>query len=108
MRGTRNILFLTALVSIVWLDTAHLWAAEPTRVIEHEGSWILENSRLRVAVDPTEGSIRIVDRQAGREWRQPKSSTPFGNVRRKPEDRSVWYLRPTSVGTTSGPSSALR
>ncbi len=85
MRGIRNALLLTALVSIIWLASAERLAAEPTRVVEHEGSWILENSRLRVAVDPAKGAIRVVDRRAGREWRQPKSSTPCRNIRRKPE-----------------------
>lgn len=52
--------------------------------------WLIENARLRVTVDPLAGRLRVLDKTAGYEWRQPEPKAPpatpaFRNVRAQPE-----------------------
>ena len=40
-------------------------------VTRQDGKWLLENTRLRVLVDPAAGTLSVLDKDAGYTWRQP-------------------------------------
>lgn len=58
-------------VGIVLLLTVPAWAEAVT---EKQGPfWRIENESLRVTVDPAMGSLTVLDKRVGYEWRQPGS-----------------------------------
>ncbi len=47
-----------------------------TRVTSQNHEWTLENAKLRVTVDALAGSLAVLDKTCGHEWRQPPVAAP--------------------------------
>lgn len=74
MKSRRSDLFLISLSVAVGLGVAS--AGQVTR---RDGTWRVENARLRLTVDPAAGTVQVYDKEAHYAWRQPESRT--GRVR---------------------------
>jgi len=82
---------LAALVAAAAAGQAVPAASAGTTVKQQGQEWRLENTRLRVSVDPLLGRISVLDKASGYEWKQPppkpaaQSQPPvFRNVRQAP------------------------
>ncbi|MCS6860481.1 MAG: hypothetical protein NZT92_09200 [Abditibacteriales bacterium] len=85
----RRLSILFALMAMGWQGRPPLLSAQTTAKKQGE-VYVMENERLRVAVNPIVGSIAVRDKVSGYDWRQPNvgtgaSATPrFRNVRTLP------------------------
>ena len=74
---------MTLRVMMLWLAAAGSSLAA-VQVRQQAGNWVLENPRLRVAVDLQAGRITVLDKAGKLEWRQASTAgpgTPFRNAR---------------------------
>jgi alpha-mannosidase len=92
----RRLLFLAKSVPSIGYQVYFIEEAEPTESDTDlsAGEWFLENSRLRVEVNPSTGNIsRIFDKRAGREiLEQGKEGNRLELLENIPSDYDAWNI----------------
>ena len=76
-------MILLALVVLIAMSNT---ATADTKVTNEDRTWLLENALLRVTVDAGSGTLNVLDKSSGQEWRQPparagQGEPKFRNVR---------------------------